>query len=467
MVAERRYNTRMLPELVTPIPGPKSVALAKDLRRYESRNVTYVDQEWPIFWQKAEGTNVWDADGNRFLDLTSAFGVASLGHGNPAVRAAVQEQAGELWHAMGDVHPTKLKADLCKKLSELTFERWGIGAGKTILGNSGFEAVEAALKTSLLYSGKPGVIAFSGAYHGLGYGALEAGGIPFFKEPFRRQLKEFAAILPYPHCYRCPNQIREGFRLEGGDFPNCSSSCLAKLAEEIQSVLRKREIGAILVEPIQGRGGTVVPPRDFLRILRRICDEEKILLIADEIFTGFNRTGKLFACDHSEIVPDIICLGKALTNGFPLSACVGRSSVMESWPESSGEALHTSTFLGNPLGCRMALASLEQHQDPNLATHVLKRGARLKKALSDLRSPRIGNVRGIGLMLGVEIVSADGSPDGEFAVGLMKQALREGLILLSDSPTSNVLAFAPPFQISDDEVDYVQETLQRLLEEER
>ena len=143
----------MLPQLVTEIPGPRSRALAEQLRRHESRNVTFLADDWPVFWKRAEGTNVWDEDGNRFLDLTSAFGVASLGHTNAAVREALVAQAGGLMHAMGDVHPTAVKAELCTRLSALTFERWGCGAGKTILGNSGFEAVEAALKTSLLHSG--------------------------------------------------------------------------------------------------------------------------------------------------------------------------------------------------------------------------------------------------------------------------------------------------------------------------
>jgi 4-aminobutyrate aminotransferase-like enzyme len=207
--------------------------------------------------------NVWDADGNRFLDLTSAFGVSGLGHTNPAVGEALHSQARQLFHAMGDVHPTALKAELCTRLSVLTFERWGAGPGKVILGNSGFEAVEAALKTSLLHSGKPGVIAFVGGYHGLGFGALAATGLPYFREPFRTQLKEFATLLPYPHCFRCPFGVREDYRNEGRDFPNCSNTCLEKLHDELEETIRRKEIGCILVEPVQGRGGCVVPPRDF------------------------------------------------------------------------------------------------------------------------------------------------------------------------------------------------------------
>ena len=412
----------MLPEIRTPIPGPRSLELAAKLRAHESRNVTFLADDWPIFWQRAEGVNVWDADGNRFLDLTSAFGVSGLGHTNAAVRAALVAQSGELLHAMGDVHPTAVKAELCARLSALTFERWGAGAGKVILGNSGFEAVEAALKTALLRTGKPGVLAFTGGYHGLGFGALTATGLSYFREPFRAQLAEFAEFVPYP---------------SGED------SDLVRLRGEIEAVLRARPIGCILVEPIQGRGGCVVPPRDFLPLLRAVCDAHGILLVLDEIYTGFNRTGALFACEHPVVVPDLICVGKALTSGFPLSACVGRAEVMDAWPESSGEALHTSTFLGNPLGCAMALAALEQHARPETAALVRERGAKLRAALRPL-----GEVRGLGLMLGVEMA------DSAVAIEIVKRALADGIVLLADAPAGNVLSFAPPFAIGDAEIAF-------------
>jgi 4-aminobutyrate aminotransferase-like enzyme len=332
-----------------------------------------------------------------------------------------------------------------------------------VLGNSGFEAVEAALKTSLLYSGKPGVITFTGAYHGLGFGALSASGLPFFREPFRPQLKEFAALLPYPSCYRCPNRVTEGYRLEGRDFPNCSTQCLEKLHEELKQTIRQREIGAIVVEPIQGRAGCIVPPRDFLRLLRQVCDEYKVLLIADEILTGFNRTGRLFACEHFDVAPDIICLGKALTGGFPLSACVGRADVMDAWPASNGEALHTSTYLGNPVGCAMALASLKMHAEPEIARAVRERGTKLKVALQQIDSPRIGNVRGVGLMIGVEIVHPNGAPDGDGAIALVQEGLKAGLLFLADSPTNNVLSFTPAFDITDEEIECLAQWLKRSL----
>jgi 4-aminobutyrate aminotransferase-like enzyme len=417
----------MLPELHSPVPGPRSLEAAEQLRRYESRNVTYLDAEFPIFWERAEATNVWDVDGNRFLDWTSAFGVAGLGHTNPAVRDALVQQAGKLLHGMGDVHPTPLKATLCARLSALTFERWGAGRGKTLLGNSGFEAVEGALKTVLLSSGKPGVIAFHGAYHGLGYGALEVAGTPYFRDPFRSQLKEFATLVPFPR------QARD----------------LEPLAAQLEAVLAGGQIGAILAEPIQGRGGEIIPPRGFLALLRKIADAHGIPLVLDEIYTGFNRTGTLFACEHEGVIPDMICLGKGLTSGFPLSACVGRAGIMDAWPQSNGEALHTSTFLGNPLGCAMALASLEQHARPETAALVKERGERLLAALGELRSPHIVETRGVGLLAALEL-----DLDGAATNDVVKRALRDGLIFLQSGPAGNILAFTPPFAISDEEIAF-------------
>lgn len=435
----------MLPKLSTAIPGPRSLALAARLRRHESRNVTYLAEDFPVFWQRAEGTNVWDADGNRYLDLTSAFGVCGLGHTNGEIQAALVAQSAELMHAMGDVHPTELKAELCARLSAMTYERWGAGDGKTVLSSSGSDAVETALKTALLRTGKAGVIAFTGGYHGLGMGALSAIGLPYFREPFRAQLKDFATLLPYP--------------AEGGPDGD-----LAELRTRMEETVRAGGIGCVLVEPVQGRGGCVVPPREFLPMLREVCDAHGILLIADEIYTGFHRTGALFACDHSGVVPDLICLGKALTGGFPLSACVGRADVMDAWPASTGEALHTSTFLGNPLGCAMALASLKQHADSALAAQVQERGAKLKAALAAMRSPHIGGIRGLGLMLGVELVEPSTlAPATSLAIAIIKHALRDGLLLLADSPTSNVLSLTPPFSISDEEIAFVAARIQEYL----
>ena len=410
------------------------------LRRYESRNVTFIepDGSWPIVWARAKGTHVWDVDGHKYLDLTAAFGVAAAGHANPRVVRAGQRQMATLLHAMGDVHPHALKAQLARELSRLTFERWAEAAPKseirnpesarTIFCNSGFEAVEAALKTALLATGKPGVVAFEGAYHGLGHGALNTTHRNHFRRPFRSQLREFGHFVPFPA------QPEE----------------LDAVEDSIRRVLRRQKIGAILVEPIQARGGIRIPPKEFLPRLRRISCEHGVLLILDEIYTGFGRTGKWFACEHNGVVPDVVCLGKALTGGFPLSACVGRADVMDAaWPESTGEAIHTSTYLGHPVGCAMALAQISEVRRLKLIERSARLGGILLDALRGLRpAASETQVRGSGLMVGVELRRV-GSPATNEAILLIKRLLRRGFLVLPEGKHSNVIAFTPPLTVTE------------------
>lgn len=422
----------MLPELNTEIPGPRSVELAAELRKYESHNVTYVADDWPIFWERAEGSCVWDADGNRFIDVTSAFGVAGLGHTHAPLRDAMVEQSGKLIHAMGDVHPTQLKIEVCKRLSEMTFERWGIGVAKTLLANSGSEAVESALKTAFIATGREGVAHFNNGYHGLGYGALLGGGFDKFRGPFDPQLADVRHTLDFPSCADDLIVLRQQL----GELPAAS-------------------IGAMLVEPMQGRGGKVVPPIGFLKILRDWADAHEVVLIFDEIFSGFNRTGRLFACEWEGVFPDLLCVGKALSGGYPISACVGRSEVMDKWPVSPGEALHTSTFLGNPVGCAMAVKALELHANPAVAADVERQGNELIAMLNEIDSPYVYEVRGRGLMIGVELRHADGAPAGDIAGPLLGEMLKRGVVMLADGPDGNILAFTPPFYITLGELVYV------------
>ncbi|OAI41365.1 hypothetical protein AYO41_01565 [Verrucomicrobia bacterium SCGC AG-212-E04] len=445
----------MRPEIVTEIPGPRSRELASRLRQSESRNVTFLDADFPVFWSRAKGVNVWDVDGNRFLDLTSAFAVSGLGHAHPSIVGALHDQADTLLHAMGDVHPTELKVRLCEGLARITFGRWTGEAAKVILGSAGFEAVEAALKTAFLHTGRRGVIAFSGGYHGLGYGALDACGWPYFREPFRRQLADFTTVLPFPYCFRCPFGNHDPARL-GAPRPACADGCLTQLGAKLRAALATGEIGCVLVEPAQGRGGEIFPPAGFLPLLRRLCDESGAVLVFDEIYTGFHRTGPFFAGEDAGVTPDLICVGKALTGGFPLSACIGRKAVMDAWPESTGEALHTSTFLGHPVGCAMALASIAEHDQPEVEAKVMAKGARLMSALRTIDSARVGEVRGRGLMLGLELVAGAGDPrpDGVLAIRVVKHALRAGLLLLAGGPDGNVLSLTPPFDLEDDEIDW-------------
>jgi 4-aminobutyrate aminotransferase-like enzyme len=403
------------------------------LRDYESRNIVFMepDGSWPIIWERAKDVYVWDADGKKYLDLTAAFGVAAAGHANPHVVKAGQKQMSRLLHAMGDVHPHARKAELARDLSRITFERWSNGkkSGKVIFGNSGFEAVESAFKTAMLATGKRGVIAFEGAYHGLGYGALNATHRNFFRNPFHFQLREFANFVPFPN----------------------KSNDLAAVEWSIRHFFRREWIGAILVEPVQARGGINIPPKEFLPLLRKLCDEHGALLILDEIYTGFGRTGKWFACEHTGVVPDLICLGKALTGGFPLSACIGRADLMDTaWPASRGEAIHTSTFLGHPVGCAMALAQIKEIEKLELPERSAELGEFLLGELqSKISNPKFQiAVRGLGLMAGVELRLADSRPATDAAMQAIKTMLQRGFILLPEGEYGNVISFTPPLTIT-------------------
>jgi 4-aminobutyrate aminotransferase-like enzyme len=401
------------------------------LRKYESRNVMFTepDGSWPIIWERARGVHVWDADGKKYLDLTAAFGVAAAGHANPNVVKAGQKQMAKLLHAMGDVHPHALKAALARELSRLTFERWAERnreSGKVIFSNSGFEAVESALKTAILATGKRGVIAFEGGYHGLGYGALNATHREFFRAPFRSQLRKFGYFAKFPKA----------------------KTDLPALKKNLRQFFRREKIGAILVEPVQARGGTNIPPMAFLPLLRKLCDAHGAFLILDEIYTGFGRTGKWFACEHSNVIPDLICLGKALTGGFPLSACVGRADLMDAaWPASNGEAIHTSTFLGHPVGCAMALAQIKEIQRLKLCERSAKLGARLLELLSTINY-QPSTSRGLGLMVGLELNLPDGKPATKFALDAIKALLHRGYIFLPEGEHGNIISFTPPLTIT-------------------
>jgi len=393
------------------VPGPRSRALAERMASVESRNVTCQEPP-PIFWERASGCNVWDVDGNRYVDLTAGFGVANVGHAHPRVVEAVADQAERLLHALGDVYPADVKVAL---LEALASRYPGGGPARAVLGSSGSDAVEAALKTAIVATGRAGVVAFEGAYHGLTLGALDATSRPAFRAPFAARLPgatRFARYGDAEDALRCA-------RLPGP------------------------AVGAVLVEPIQGRGGERIPPRGFLRELRELCDREGWLLVADEVYTGFGRTGRWFACEDEGVVPDLLCVGKGLASGMPLSACVGRAEVMDRWPLSQGESLHTQTFLGHPPACAAALASLAVLEQEKLVERSAETGAR---ALAHLRArlaraPGIVDVRGRGLLLGVECEAR------QRALRACTGALARGVIALVSGDDERVVALSPPLCI--------------------
>ena len=401
--------------------------------------MTYLSDEFPIFWRKARGSNVWDVDGNRFVDLSAGFAVAGAGHRNPRVVTALRHQIARLLHGMGDVHPPEIKVRLLERIAAIS----PFPDTRVILANTGAEAIEAALKTARLRTGRPGVLAFTGAYHGLTYGALAATDRELFRVPFEDQLNPHVVRAPYP------NPFRPSPGIAGADDVGAAS--LAAVRQLLEGPAGDA-IGCVIIEPVQGRGGDVVPPDGFLAELAELCRARGVVLVFDEIYCGLGRTGQMFACEHEGVLPDLLCIGKALSGALPIAACLGPEEVMGAWPESTGEAKHTSTFLGNPLACAAAIASLAEIERYALAERANREGARFFDQLQTLadRHACIGDIRGRGLMIGLDFVRnrSTREPDPELAGRLVTGALRRGWLLLAGGPEGNVISLSPPLTMS-------------------
>jgi 4-aminobutyrate aminotransferase-like enzyme len=414
-----------LPLLRTAVPGPRSLELAARLRDAECPEVTCLRPP-PIVIERAHGACVIDADGNQLVDLMAGFGAAALGYAHPAIVDVTARQAAELPHALGDVYPARLKIELLEALSRTLPGELGAG----ILASSGSDAIEAAIKTALIATGRPNVLAFEGAYHGLGFGALDLTHREWFKAPFRERLPGRTHFVPF------------------GD------------ADAARRTARAHAVGAIVVEPIQGRGGIRPAPPGFLAALRAIADEVGALLIADEIYTGLGRTGSWLASAADGVEPDLVALGKALGAGFPISACLGRRDVMRRWPECTGEAVHTSTHLGNPLGCAIALAVLREIETRDLCARAAALGettlATFREKLAGSR--HVLSVRGRGLMIGIEL------REPARVLAVMRAALERGWIVLPEGDHGEVVALTPPLTIDADVLDAAAACLVELIE---
>jgi 4-aminobutyrate aminotransferase-like enzyme len=323
-----------------------------------------------------------------------------------------------------------------------------------ILGSAGAEAVEAALKTAFLHTGRSGILAFEGAYHGLTYGALAATWRPEFRAPFARQLHAGVRFAPYPAAApdtTAPDRLRDAL----------DAARRAVHAAETGP----HPIGAVIVEPILGRGGIVVPATGFLRELRDLCNAIDIVLIVDEIYTGIGRTGAWFCCEHEDVVPDLLVVGKALTGSLPLSAVLGSPGLMAAWPPSTGEAIHTSTFLGNPVACAAALAQLAEIERRDLigraqavGGHVRERAERWVRAI-----PGVAEARGRGLLQGVRLTGARGEASGMRALEVCRIAQQGGILLLAEGGDSDVLAITPPAVITDAQLGRALDTIELAL----
>ncbi|HEY1428440.1 MAG TPA: aspartate aminotransferase family protein [Candidatus Tumulicola sp.] len=420
-----------------PIPGPHSRALLESLARSESRNVTAISDEFPVVWERAENAAVEDADGHRYIDLTAAFGVANVGHANPNVVAAAAAQAARLPHAMGDVHPPSARIALLERLADIV----PAGLQRTFLATTGSEAIEAAMKTAMLATGRSRFAAFRNAYHGLSIGALALCGLEKFRAPFANAVAPGTVWL---------------------DFPRENDTDAASAIAATQDQLRDDATGiaALFVEPIQGRGGCVVPPEGYLRELRALCDRFGILLVVDEIYTGFGRTGTWFAIERENVTPDVLCIGKAMGGGFPISAAVATTSAMDAWPVSKGEALHTSTYLGNPVGCAAALAVIDETQRRELPLRAIRIGDIVRERCAGWpRRYGVVALRGRGAFWGIAFEQP------ERAEWVVKRALRSGIILLQSGAGGNVVTIGPPLTIEFDDLRDALDTIERCLKE--
>jgi len=402
----------------------RNTTLAKRLAARESRNVTFLTDGFPAFWETASGATVVDVDGNEYIECTAAFGVANAGHCNARVAEAVADQAHRLIHGMGDVHPTAVRVELYERLAAILPAE----LNAAFLATTGSEAIETALKSAILATGKSRFAAYRGGYHGLSIGALAVIGIERFRAPFAGALACEPVLLDFP---------RAGVE----DAREAGARALAALEAH-------RNLGALVIEPIQSRGGCIVPPDGYLRELRAICDRLGILLVVDEIFTGFGRTGDWFAIDRDGVVPDILCIGKAMGSGVPISATIGRRAIMDAWPASTGEALHTSTFLGNPLGCAAAIATIEEIGRLQLVARARHLGNRLGAALEALRpDPNVVDIRGRGLFWGVQL------KDAATAFRVVAGALASGVVFLQSGAQGDTIAISPPLVIEPAQLD--------------
>jgi 4-aminobutyrate aminotransferase/(S)-3-amino-2-methylpropionate transaminase len=432
------------PEMRVAPPGPMSRSALARLehvecpafgRRREARAEQSGAEMLPIVLASGKGSNLFDVDGNRYVDLVAGFGALVLGHAATPVLRAIAGQADRLMQALGDVYAADAKIALLERLASL---HPGVRP-RVMLGQSGSDAITAALKTARLATGKPGVVAFEGAYHGLGYGPLAACGVrPSYRFPFADQLNPRVTFAPYP-------------RDEAG---------LDRALGAVEQALRAGDVGAVLVEPILGRGGCVVPPPAFLGGLVEAAHRHGALVVADEIWTGMGRSGAMVRSTAVGAVADILCFGKGLGGGLAISACVASEDVMMAWAgtaqasptparpgaPSDGEVVHTSTHAGSPLACAAAVATLDALRFRKLPARAREVGetarAAFRAALQGV--PSVVEVRGEGLMLGIEL---DG---GDRGLRAMRGMLARGYVVITGGTRSETLTLTPPLTIHEE-----------------
>lgn len=435
----------------TALPGPKTRAI---LERKEAVVPQALSVYVPAVIDWAEGALVHDVDGNVFIDLSGGIGCLSVGHRNEAVRQAMVEQGDRFTHTDFTVIPYEPYIALAERLAQLAP---GPSPKKVALFNSGAEAVENAVKFARAHTGRQAIIAFSGAFHGRTLLAMtmtskvspyKAGFGPFAPEVYR---------APYAYCYRCPLGLR---------YPECGVACADAVESMFTTTVAASSVAAMVIEPIQGEGGFVVPPAEFLRRLEELCREHGIDFVADEVQTGYGRTGRFFACEHFHLTPDLITVAKSMAAGMPLSGVIGRTEVMD----APGDSSIGGTYVGNPLSCAAGMAVLDEIESRDLLHRARDIGERLEqrfRAFQD-RFSLIGDVRGLGAMQAMELVEdrATRKPAPERTARVLRRAMERGAIFLRAGVYGNVIRVLVPLVISDEELDEALDALEEALRDE-
>jgi len=404
----------------------------------------YMDRSW----SHGVGHRLFDTAGREYLDFANGIAVTSLGHTHPRVTAAIHAQVDRLIgpvHAMGFSEPT---VELARRLAA-TFPE---PLDSVLFMNSGSEAIDGALKLARRTTGRPGIIAFRGAFHGRTFGATSVTTSNINYRTGYEPLVPGVYFAPYPSAYE-----------HDGDDAKATTSSLAILRSLLTTIIAPSQVAAILIEPVQGEGGYTPAPVDFLRGLRALCDEHGILLIADEVQSGFARTGEMWSFEHAGIVPDVVVTAKAIANGLPLSAIIASKELQQRW----GRGAHGTTYGGNPVACAAGVAVLETIEDEGLVANARLRGAELSGGLRELMAefPSIGDVRGPGLMIGVEFVRdrTTREPDGATAEAVAARAADDGLLLLTCGIHHQVIRWIPPLDVTVSEIEEALGTFERAL----
>jgi len=410
-------------------PGPKARKVIARDSKVVSPSLT---RAYELVVDHAKGCYVWDIDGNKYLDMAAFVAVASIGNSNPVVQRAVEKQVKKLTHPAFSDFYSELPVRFSEELLALMPPK--LRNGRVFLSNSGTESVEAAYKLVKWNKRRKWVAAFNGSFHGRTMGSLS---LTHSKKVHRDGFGPFlpAIHLPYAYCYRCPLGLK---------YPDCGMACI----DVIEKKLKEKPISGLFVEPIQGEGGYIVPPKEFHKELRRICDEQDIIMVDDEVQAGYYRTGTFLAMQGFGVTPDIVSMSKPLGGGFPMGATIAPKELMD-WPPGA----HANTMGGNLIACAAGIASIKYARTHKLGQNAKKQGAYLLKLLKNLqeRHELIGDVRGKGLMASIELVKKAKKPAKEERDKVLKECLREGLILLPCGESS--IRFSPPLTITRKELD--------------